>query len=120
VKGHVDPSRRALVEVSIGNSPTEHTTTVEVWIDTGFDGHLVLPRSLIERVALEFLTPSPAILADGNKVELDMFYCYLRWFDQILPVTVVANDGHAALLGTELLKDCRLFIDYPNQSVEIE
>jgi predicted aspartyl protease len=80
----------------------------------------VLPATKIEQLALNYLGQSPAILADGNQVQLDTFMCYLRWLDHVVPVTVVASDGHAALLGTELLKGCRLLIDYRNLTVEIQ
>ena len=44
--GRVDPGGRALLEVTLRSGAV--TQTVEVWIDTGFTGDLVLPQSVID------------------------------------------------------------------------
>ena len=48
MKGTVDDSGRAIlpVEILCGKHPVG--VQVDVWIDTGFTGDLVLPQSLIE------------------------------------------------------------------------
>jgi hypothetical protein len=53
MKGIVDDSGRAILPVEI--LCTKHPTgvQVDVWIDTGFTGDLVLPESLVEDLELE-------------------------------------------------------------------
>jgi predicted aspartyl protease len=58
------------------------------------------------------LADAEAILADGRKVTLETFICYLDWFGTLVPLQVVANEGILPLLGTELLKNHVLHIDY--------
>ena len=53
MNGHVDDLRRALLELRVGNTPSEQATTITVWIDTAFDGFLVVSKSLIESLDLE-------------------------------------------------------------------
>lgn len=119
MNGHVDDSRRALLELRVGNTPTEQTTTITVWIDTAFDGFVVLSRSLIESLTLDQEATAEAILADGSRVTLESYVCYVDWFGEIMAAQVIANDGKLPLLGTELLANRRLVVDYANGSVSI-
>ena len=74
MKGEVDEALRALLEVEIGAEPNGRKSIVMVWVDTAFNGGLVLPRGEIERleasaigatqfalylIAMLFLTPAP-------------------------------------------------------------
>ncbi len=92
-------------------------TSVEAWIDTAFDGHFVFPSGLIEDLELDTLVETEAILADGTKVTLETFVAYLDWFGDVIPVQVIANEGQFPLLGTALLEDRLLAIDYKQSSV---
>ena len=83
-----------------------------VWIDTAFDGHLVLPWEMIKELELEPLAQAEGILADGSRVVLETFFCYVEWFSKQMPLQVIANDGRFPLLGTEMLHDRVLHIDY--------
>ncbi|HEV8061124.1 MAG TPA: hypothetical protein VGP68_14690 [Gemmataceae bacterium] len=99
------------------NSPI---ASVTAWIDTAFDGHLVFPKSLIDRLQLETLADTEAILADGRKVTLETFICYLDWFGTVTPFQVIANDGKLPLLGTGLLEKRVLHIDYLNKRLNLD
>ncbi len=90
------------------------------WVDTAFDGHLVFPKSLIERLQLETLAETEAILADGRKITLETFIYYLDWFGIVIPLQVIANDGMLPLLGTGLLEKRVLQIDYVNKRLNLD
>jgi len=77
--GSVDDRNRALLDIDVRQSRNSQETNVTTWIDTAFDGHLVFPMSLIERLKLESLADTEAILADGSKITLETFICYLDW-----------------------------------------
>lgn len=90
------------------------------WVDTTFDGHLVFPISLIEELKLESLADTEAILADGTKIILETFLCYLDWFGEVIALQVIANKGKFPLLGTGLL-DGRVFhVDYANKELTLD
>jgi len=91
VNGFVDDELRALLEVQIGATPGSVKPGVVAWIDTAFNGGLVLPRDEIERLELKECSSTPAILADGQQVELPMFTGYLDWFGNVYRTQVVAN-----------------------------
>ena len=117
--GRVDENDRALLQVSVGTVANGHYVPVEVWIDTAFDGHLVFSKTLIEDLGLEILVETEAILADGSKVTLDTFICFLDWFGQQIPLQVIQNEGRFPLLGTALLQQRVLHIDYAQRSLSL-
>lgn len=119
MSGYVDGNNRALFSVSVRSTPSGEGTTLEAWIDTAFDGHFVFSSNLIESLGLESLVETEAILADGTKVTLETFVAYLDWFEDSIPVQVVANEGQFPLLGTALLANRRLLIDYQQRTVEV-
>ena len=67
MKGIVDDELRALIEVSIGSEPDGAKSSVMVWVDTAFNGGLVLPREEIVKLGLNEYSSTPAILADGQQ-----------------------------------------------------
>jgi clan AA aspartic protease len=120
VIGKVDDRHRALVDLQVQQTPHSPGASVTAWIDTAFDGHLVFPAPLIEALKLESLAETEAILADGSKVTLETFVCYLEWFGKLILLQVVANVGKLPLLGTGLLEDHVLRIDYVNKALTID
>ena len=103
MKGTVDDSGRAIlpVEILCGKHPVG--VQVDVWIDTGFTGDLVLPQSLIEDLKLEVTGSIDGVLADGSQVELSTYHCQLNWFGRVRDLEVIANSGQTPLLGVGLL-----------------
>jgi hypothetical protein len=95
VNGKVDRADRAIVELSV--------------------------RSTIDAARLK-LSQSSAVmagLADGKQVVLDTFTCFVEWFGELKQVEVVESECQCALLGTGLLRECRVEIDYPLRTVSI-
>jgi clan AA aspartic protease len=119
VIGKVDDRNRALIDLEVRQIPNSQATSVTAWIDTAFDGHLVFPLPLIQDLQLQSLVDTEAILADGTKVTLETFVCYLDWFGQRIPLQVIANDGKLPLLGTGLLDNHVLHVDYVNKELTI-
>ncbi len=91
MNGVVDEFGRALVTLGIRATQDTQTTAVQAWIDTAFDGELVMPRRMIEAAQLEQTAGIEATLADGNAVMLESFACLLDWFGEHRPVEVIAK-----------------------------
>lgn len=53
MNGLIDVQGRALLIVLIRAEPDAVASPAEVWIDTGFTGELVMPRSQIDRMGLK-------------------------------------------------------------------
>lgn len=120
MNGFVDDELRALIDVSVSADANEGTQPVRVWIDTAFNGGLVIPRSQIASLGLKQASSTEAILADGQLVELETYSCFLDWFGKTYRTQVVANDGQMPLLGTVLLAGRKLFIDYDSAKLTLE
>ena len=91
-----------------------------MWIDTGFNGELVLPRQQIDKLALPHSGTVKAILADGSEVALKTYACLIDWFGEERYLEVVANDGEYPLLGVGLLVGHDLRISYRSGEITIE
>lgn len=73
--GRVDSLGRALVTVSLHASGEGATCDVEAWIDTGFNGDLVLPQHQIDDLELQESGTVKAILADGSEIIVQRDMC---------------------------------------------
>jgi clan AA aspartic protease len=120
MKGHVDGYGRALVSVSIRSANVGPSHTVEVWIDTGFNGDLVLPQQQIDDLSLRASGTVKAILADGSEISLQRYTCRIDWFGESRELEVVANQGEYPLLGLGLLLERDLSISYRSGAVAID
>jgi clan AA aspartic protease len=119
MNGIVDDTDRALIEIEVSRTHRGPTSQVTAWIDTAFDGHLVFSSKLIRELKLESLVETEAILADGTRVTLETFVCYMEWFGRWQAMQVIANDGRFPLLGTGLLAGRQLFIDYQSKVLSL-
>ena len=118
--GTVDEKSRALLEVSISDKINGVYSPVTAWVDTAFDGHFVFSQELIEKLKLESLVETDAISADGFRVTLETFVCFVDWFGSRIPLQVIANRGQFPLLGTGLLAERVLHIDYAKKSLTLD
>ena len=61
-----------------------------------------------------------AELGDGSSVILKTYTCLIECFGQEKKIEALANNGQHPLLGVELLRDYKLTIDYPSQTLTIQ
>lgn len=120
MKGIVDESMRALLDVSVAAAEDGGRQVLTAWIDTAFNGGLVIPRQHVERLGLKQASTTQATLADGHSVDLETFTCHLEWFGRVYRTQVVANDGEFPLLGTLLLANRMLTINYKTKTVVLD
>ena len=120
MKGRVDEELRALVPIQVGIGQGNASKEIFAWVDTAFNGSLVIPQAMIDEIGLVMESTAEAVLADGNRVELETYGCCIHWFGKTYETQVVANDSEYALLGTMLLEGHRLEIDYTTRDVSIE
>ena len=120
MNGQVDSNGRALVIVAVRPADAAAVREISVWIDTGFNGDLVLPQQQIDDLALPHSGTVKAILADGSEVALKTYACLIDWFGEQRDLEVVANDGDYPLLGVGLLLGHDLHISYRSGEITIE
>jgi clan AA aspartic protease len=117
--GYVDDAGRALLEIEILGDDQQSPRSIEVWIDTGFTGELVLPQSVVESLGLAPSGTIDGVLADGTQTVLTTYHCEIKWFGVQRSLEVIANSGSNPLLGVGLLLAKELRIDYTNLTLSL-
>lgn len=120
MKGVVDVRGRALLSLGVRAAVDGAEIPIDVWVDTGFTGDLVLPRQLIEQLGLSESCVVKAAMGDGRQSAIDTFRGWIRWFDADCDVEVIASSGQNALLGVRLMLGLRLTVDYQAMSIELK
>lgn len=94
---------------------------IEFVIDTGFDGDLTLPASVVATFGLTFVHQRPHRLANGTVVVEPVHHAVVIWDGKLRIVRVIASGGASHLLGMGLLRDFFLrALCRPGGFIEIE
>ena len=118
--GTVDELGRALLRITLRHPVAETESRLDAWIDTGFTGDLVVPRSQLRSMNLPLGPTARAVLADGSEIGLETFTCLLQWFGEWRRIEVIANEGQYPLLGVTLLQGHALHIDYRTGTISVD
>lgn len=84
---------------------------IQCVVDTGFEGFLTLPPAAVAQLGLPYLIKINANLANNSSVETDVYLATIIWNGVERNVAVLAM-GSRPLIGTALLKDYHLSIDF--------
>ena len=89
-------------------------------IDTGFNGDLELPEELRDSLNARFVGKVTSALAGGQTIEEDVYLIDFPFDGSIIKAdaTFVANSQ--ILIGTHLLRDYLLQINFVSQTIELE
>ena len=83
---------------------------VETVVDTGFNGSLALPGEIIEDLGLSHQGERRTRLATGSG-SVPIYGAVAAWFGTLRAVVVHRVEGNP-LLGTSLLTNCLLTVDF--------
>jgi clan AA aspartic protease len=114
VIGHVE-RERALLQVPFLLEDNRELN-IEFVVDTGFEGAMTLPLTVIQAMNLSYFTQLTANLADDSGVGVDVFVAMIRW-DGTPKKVAVLGMGKRPLLGTALLSQHRLSVDFTESGV---
>lgn len=119
ISGHVDLfTNFPTISIELLNESDQRFET-SVIVDTGYNGEVILPETKIQNMDLGYEGLMSGELATGEIVEVALFECRLKWFDEIREITVGSTGSDIPLLGTTLLSDCDLQISFKDGSVRI-
>lgn len=119
IAGTVTSEFEAVVTIELQGADGE-SETLPAAVDTGFDGFLTLPASVITRLGLPFQGLADLALADGSAVILAVFEAVVIRHGKAIPVSAIEGEG-GALVGMRLLHGSRLTMDvFENGPVRIE
>lgn len=95
----------------------------EKWIaiiDTGFNGALELPAGLQGRLAGRFVGRVVSQLASGHEIEEDLYLVEFLFDGEMQHAEAMFAPVEEILIGTRLLKQHRLIVDFRQRTVTIE
>ena len=92
---------------------------VEMLLDTGFNGHILLPQMVIKELNLEQIGISDYLTASGEEVITKIYKGKIDFFDKQVDVTILSTDSDFSLAGMELFHECRIIIERYKNIIEI-
>jgi clan AA aspartic protease len=118
IRGAVTANREPVVRLRV-RGPAGAVADMDLVVDTGFTGALVLPAAVVAGLGLPWRSGGTAVLADGSTHQTDYYEAELEWGPGWLPVLAMSV-GPESLLGMRLLAGHRLVVEgSPGGSVEI-
>ena len=81
--------------------------SIEAVVDTGYDGWLSLPQSLIHDLELRWVNFGRAVLADGSECGFDVFDGEILWDRRRVQIQIDASDA-TPFVGMRLLEGFEL------------
>lgn len=117
IVGVFAPRRGPAVRLRL-TGPSGQSEEILAFVDTGFNGTLVLPPTLVAWLSLEKEDTSKARLADGIARPFDVYNVSVDWDGRTRDVLAFAM-GDTPLIGTSLLRGYRLTIDAVDGPVTI-
>ena len=114
IAGIVTEDGVPVIDVEVGG---QHWQAI---IDTGFNGELELPERLRWHANTQFVGRVVSILATNQQIEEDVFLVDFPFDGRTVRAEATFVDGDEILIGTHLLRDYRLRIDFPARTVAIE
>lgn len=112
--GSVNAFREAVVKIRFVKAEV-----LECIVDTGFDGALILPGDVAERLRLPVVARLAFELVGGARMTADVALGDIEWLGQRRTVEIILSEGNDSLIGTEMFEGCRLLIDYTSRSLSI-
>src|SRR5436190_2633611 len=79
--------------LSISLPGVDGSLDVQCILDTGFDGHLILPPIVLHRIECEYIGHLDVVLADRTIRKVPGYTVNLEWLGAQTPVEVLLMDG---------------------------
>ncbi|MFN3650156.1 MAG: hypothetical protein ACK47B_11305 [Armatimonadota bacterium] len=113
ITGAVDADGAPVISLSVAGR------TWKAIIDTGFNGDLELPQALGPSVNARFFGRGRANLAGGQAIEEEYYLVDFPFDGSTVRALASFVTGSEILIGTRLLQDHRLEIDFPARKVSL-
>jgi clan AA aspartic protease len=109
ITGTIQRRWEAMVQISVGVPGGDELREIEALLDTGFNGSLTLPPTVVEELGLVWRTRSGLFLANGKKERIDVYAADVMWDGTRRRILVDAT-GTVPLVGMSLLAGYELRI----------
>lgn len=109
IQGVVNLRREATIPLVVGNA-TGQRQVIDAVIDTGFNGFLTLPATLVTTLSLPWNASDIVTLGDGSETVFDLYAAIVIWDGRYQEVDVAESETEP-LIGMALLYGYRLQMD---------
>jgi clan AA aspartic protease len=113
-KGFVTENLESVLSVRLTNG-----AAIDCVLDTGFNGSLLLPRCFVEENKMELVGREPITMVEKHKTEIDAVAGEINWLGKKFFARILVSENEECLIGTQLLVDSKLEIDYKDLTVKI-
>lgn len=117
LKGIVNLDDEPVVPIAI--KLTKTFRTARAIIDTGFNGFLSVPASVVQRANWTELGEEEYEIASGELMKAKVYEGTVQFDKKALTIPVTASHSGDILIGTKLLMDKLLSIDFKRKSVKV-
>ena len=111
IRGVVNTAHEAVVPISL-QGPDGRSQDIEAVVDTGYNGFLTLPGTLVTELGLPFSNVGRALLANDDEVTFDVHHVTVLWDGQPRRIKADAT-GSTPLVGM-------LLLDRHSLNIEVE
>ena len=109
IEGTVNERLEAAITLTVGGMSGRESSVYAV-VDTGYSGQLTLPSRVIAGLGLQQVGISRATLADGSRVDFNVYDATVHWSGRAVDIHVDEADT-VPLVGMNLLHGHHLQID---------
>ena len=88
-------------------------------LDTGFNGHIMLPDFIISELALDQIGISDYLTASGDYKETKVYKGKIDFLNEKTEVPIISTDSDFSLAGMELFHDCKIILERSKDFVEV-
>lgn len=92
---------------------------VEVMVDTGFNGEIMLPESMVKKLSLKQIGISDYTTASGDAQVTKVYMAEIKLFEGGKEVAILSTSADFSLAGMELFHDYKIVIERNKNFVEI-
>jgi predicted aspartyl protease len=89
-------------------------------IDTGFNGELELPEGLRSSITIPYIGQTRFSLAAGQTSIEDTYLVNFPFDGKVLVAEATFTPGSDILIGTGLIRDYKLIVNFPNRTLSLE
>ena len=96
IQGVVNAAYEPMIALAV-QGQSGQSRDIEAVVDTGFNGFLTLPTTLVSELGLPFVSIGRATLADGSEIAYDVYGATVLWDGQALSPIHRRDEGGGGL-----------------------
>jgi predicted aspartyl protease len=119
ITGQINQAGSPVLKITVYGNKGE--VTIDGILDAGFDGFICLPIAVAVPLGLELINVTDSELADGTIVQDELvFMGKVLWDDVVVDVDILLTGSVDTLIGTAILMNSDVRMNFRTREVSIE